>query len=128
MDSKSVLHFITAVLVVVYFVFSARAGIRRRRAHWTPASWRAFKRVCVLGAGVMAVGLGMAVAVDLGIYRALSASTTFRGFWVAGIFGFSIAGALVLTVALSRLTRGDPDQQFCRLFERPTNSNPDGAA
>ena len=115
-------------LVVVILGWRLRTGYLRSRAEWTRESWRAFARVAIIASLPLGVALGMAVAVDLGIYEAVSATPTFRWIWVGAMFASMFIGIVLVMATLNRFEQAAPTRDLRDLFRPIGTRNGDRAA
>jgi hypothetical protein len=121
------LELILAALLVLNLGWRLRAGYARTRVEWTREAWRAFARGGVLASLPLAFALGMAAAVDLGIYEAVSASPTFRGTWVGIMFALMVVGAVLVVAMVHRFEQAAPTRDVRDLF-RPVGTKDDERA
>jgi hypothetical protein len=86
----------------------------------------------VIVSTLMSVGvsMGMALAVDLGIYRAVSSAAVFRTAWVAIMLVLMLGGCLGFIGIVGWFAFGDPARQISlrRWVHKPVEASTDPAA
>jgi hypothetical protein len=111
--TRSLIGEIISVLTATgYAVYAAVRGYRNRRPYWSRQSWWRFGASCAFGTILLAMGLAMAAAVDLGIFKTTITSPADQDNWMRVSLALLIGGAVVLGGMLSWFALGDPEQHF----------------
>ena len=110
---------IFALALAIWFAYE---GFQRRRNHWASAEWSAFAKGIALALTALIVGMTMAFAVDLGIYKAVSASRAFRAIWAGLLTVLNLSGGLGVMWQLWWFANEDPAKPP-RFFMKSTQAS-----
>ena len=119
------LQYLWIAIVLAVGIGWIRAGYRRRRPHWTAASWRRFVATCSVGLALMSVPIGAEVAIALGWISRSGLTTHERSVWILAAVALLFAGAGTLGWAIGWFAKGDPRQPFPGASGRPGSMNTD---
>ena len=106
------LRYLAFGYVSIDLVLQARAGILRRRPHWTADSWRLYLKACSVPIGAFAIMVLMMAALEWRLPMVGAARSSVRAVWAGGTLAFMVIGTVGLVFALDWLNRGDPAWQF----------------
>ncbi|HVQ42525.1 MAG TPA: hypothetical protein VMS54_09970 [Vicinamibacterales bacterium] len=99
--------------VPVWLAFRIRAGYRRRRPHWTAASWLRYLKLAAMPVISLALVLYLS-SFDKAPSFFGAPRSPIRGVWIVIMLGLMILGVTGLIAAIDWLTKGEPSEQFTR--------------
>ena len=108
----SAVRYLGMAYIAIDLVLSAREGYLRRRPHWTRASWRGYRKLCLIPAGALLILVGMMTAIELRLPIVGASRSTPRMLWALGTVFFMLVFVAALIGVIERLRGGEPSRQF----------------
>lgn len=108
----SVLRYLGMSYIAIDWALRAREGYLRRRPHWTPESWRGYRKLCLIPAGAFLMLAGMMTAFELRLPIVGASRSTPRALWILATLFFMVVFTAGLVMVIERLREGEPSRQF----------------